>query len=206
MDTTKPNWWRKLTDCDPISLEPLRRLRVPPFNLVTDEQQRACWFDGKLLANYLISSGSFLHPISRRSLTGDDCSQLDAHLVEHKLGKPGVKHAFDHAEDYKKEQSPENQVLRMQAEANAVLRSLYASMTGGQSSDDSGEGGRAGRGRGRGRGRHAPEPEWQVDPSEVEPRDFEESVPLGGADLGSAAEFPSLLAAAASALAGLHPR
>ena len=57
MDTTKPNWWRKLTDCDPISLEPLRRLRVPPFNLVTDEQQRACWFDGKLLANYLVSSG-----------------------------------------------------------------------------------------------------------------------------------------------------
>ena len=200
MDTTKPNWWRKLTDCDPISLEPLRRLRVPPFNLVTDEQQRACWFDGKLLANYLISSGSFLHPISRRSLTGDDCSQLDAHLVDHRLGKPGVKHAFDHVEDYKKQQSPENQVLRMQAEANAVLRSLYESMSGGQPSDDSGEGGRAGRGRGR--GRHAPEPEWQVDPSEVEPRDFQESVPLGGADLGSAAEFPSLLAAAAAAAAG----
>ena len=119
MDTSKPNWWRKLTDCDPISLEPLRRLRMPPFNLATDEeQQRACWFDGKLLANYLISSGSFLHPISRRSLTSDDCLKLDAHLVEHRLGKPGVKHAFDHVEDYKKQQSPENQVLRMQAEAD----------------------------------------------------------------------------------------
>jgi len=203
MDTTKPNWWRKLTDCDPISLEPLRRLRMPPFNLATDEeQQRACWFDGKLLANYLISSGSFLHPISRRSLTSEDCLKLDAHLVEHRLGKPGVKHAFDHVEDYKKQQSPENQVLRMQAEANAVLRSLYASMGAGQASEDSGDGGRAGRGRGR--GRHAPEPEWQADPSEFEPGEFEESVPLGGADLGSAAEFPSLLAAAAAAGAG-HP-
>ena len=164
LDTTKPHWWRRLTDCDPISLEPLRRLRVPPFNLATDEeQQRACWFDGKLLANYLVSSGSFLHPISRRSLTGDDCRKLDAHLVEHRLNKACVVHAFDNVEDYKKQQSPENQVLRMQAEANAVLRSLYASMGAGQTSEDSGEGGRAGRGRGR--GRHAPEPEWQADPS-----------------------------------------
>ena len=162
IDNTKPNWWRRLTDCDPISLEPLRRLRVPPFNLATDEEH-ACWFDGKLLANYLVSSGSFLHPISRRGLTGDDCLKLDAHLVEHRLGKACVKHAFDHVEDYKKQQSPENQVLRMQAEANAVLRSLYASMGAGQTSEDSGDGGRAGRGRGR--GRHAPEPEWQADPS-----------------------------------------
>ena len=58
VDKSKPNWWRSLQDCDPISLEPLRRLRVPPFDLPTDEEALvSCWFDGKLLANYLVSSG-----------------------------------------------------------------------------------------------------------------------------------------------------
>lgn len=38
LDRSKPFWWRRLTDCDPISLEPLRRLRVEPFELTADGQ------------------------------------------------------------------------------------------------------------------------------------------------------------------------
>ena len=65
LDTQKPFWWRRLTECDPISLEPLKSLRFPPFELGTDESH-ATYFDGRILANYLVSTGSFLHPISRR--------------------------------------------------------------------------------------------------------------------------------------------
>ena len=38
LDRSKPFWWHRLTDCDPISLEPLRRLRVEPFELTADGQ------------------------------------------------------------------------------------------------------------------------------------------------------------------------
>lgn len=79
IDRSKPFWWRKLTDCDPISLEPLRRLKVEPFELSADGVH-AYWFDGRLLATYLVSSGNFSHPISRRELTREDCRRLDTHL------------------------------------------------------------------------------------------------------------------------------
>ena len=68
VDRTKPFWWRRLTDTDPISLEKLSRLRVEPFELLADGKH-TYWFDGKILANYLVSTGNFLHPISRRELT-----------------------------------------------------------------------------------------------------------------------------------------
>jgi len=101
LDRAKPYWWRRLTDCDPISLEPLRKLRIEPFELTADGV-RAYFFDARLLASYLVSSGSFTHPISRRELTRDDCRRLDAHLRKHRLGKATVEYAFDHQEDYKK--------------------------------------------------------------------------------------------------------
>ena len=193
IDTSKPHWWRKLTDSCPISLDPLRRLRVEPFNLPKDEGH-AGWFDGKVLAQYIVSTGVFVHPVSRRELTRDDCEALDAHLTKHKLGKASVCYAFDHQEDYKKKDSPENQVLRLQEEASALLRSLYSG--GSYSADGSGQegrGGRGGRGRGSGRGSGGRQEEAPAEePAVVDEEQFAESVPLGGADLESPADFPTL--------------
>ena len=38
-----------------------------------------------MLAAYLIQSGSFFHPISRRELARDECEALDAYLAAHRL-------------------------------------------------------------------------------------------------------------------------
>jgi len=76
-------WWRSLTDVDPITLEPLKRLRYPPFPLRADAHV-CTWFDGHVLGTYLISTGNFTHPLSRRELTREDCVQLDAYLELHK--------------------------------------------------------------------------------------------------------------------------
>ena len=35
------------------------------------------WFDGHILANYLVSTAKFTHPISRRALTRAECGALD---------------------------------------------------------------------------------------------------------------------------------
>eukprot|EP00302_Diacronema_sp_CCMP2436_P010145 CAMPEP_0179904604 /NCGR_PEP_ID=MMETSP0982-20121206/42013_1 /TAXON_ID=483367 /ORGANISM="non described non described, Strain CCMP 2436" /LENGTH=270 /DNA_ID=CAMNT_0021804483 /DNA_START=35 /DNA_END=845 /DNA_ORIENTATION=- len=75
-------WWRSLTDVDPITLEPLKRLRYPPFPLRADAHV-CTWFDGHVLGTYLISTGNFTHPLSRRELTREDCVQLDAYLELH---------------------------------------------------------------------------------------------------------------------------
>ena len=118
-------WWKKLTDVAPISLEPLRQLKVAPFDLTVDGT-RSSFFDGKILATYLVSTGQFAHPISRRELTRDDALRLDEHLRSTRTGKPCVTHAFDHQEDYKKKDDPENVVRRNQQEATELLRMLYS--------------------------------------------------------------------------------
>ena len=73
-----------LTECDPISLEPLRLLRYPPFECRADLSLSHCvasdWFDGRVLASYLVSTGNFTHPISRRELTrADELNARRAH-------------------------------------------------------------------------------------------------------------------------------
>lgn len=178
LDRNKPFWWRRLTDCDPISLEPLRRLRVEPFELTADGA-RAYFFDARLLSSYLVSSGSFTHPISRRELTRDDCRRLDAHLRKHRLGKACVEHAFDHQEDYKKQNAPNNQIRDIQAEASELLSAFYAA-------GDREAAGARGRGRGGGAGGS------RQDYIDVDDSEFTESVPLGGAQISSAADFPTL--------------
>ena len=42
-------------------------------------------FEGKELAQFLLSRLSFTHPVSRRPLTVDECRRLDAHLAERGL-------------------------------------------------------------------------------------------------------------------------
>jgi hypothetical protein len=95
------DWWRRLSESevDPISHASLSSLPYPPFNLGTDESH-ATYFDGFVLSNYLVSTGSFIHPISRGAITRDECKQLDAYQREHRLGYAGVLYAFDHPEEY----------------------------------------------------------------------------------------------------------
>ena len=68
----KDKWWRTSTEVDPISLEPLSELDYPPFELGPH------LFDGRVLAFYLVSTGTFLNPMSRDELSIDDCTALDA--------------------------------------------------------------------------------------------------------------------------------
>ena len=81
-------WWTTslATLEDPISLEPLRKLRYPPFKLPTDPSLAhttdSDWFDGHILANYLVSTASFVHPISRREISREECVALDAYCTE----------------------------------------------------------------------------------------------------------------------------
>jgi hypothetical protein len=60
---------------DPISLEPLSALPYPPFPLAVDAASAAQpaggggdhvqMFDGQVLANYLLSTSNFTHPVRR---------------------------------------------------------------------------------------------------------------------------------------------
>mgnify|MGYP002819719863 CR=1 FL=1 len=81
--TKNGQWWRKLaaSETDPISLEPLNRLRMEPFEL--DEEGHKMLFDARVLAAYLVSSNVFANPLTRRELTRETCALLDAHLAKH---------------------------------------------------------------------------------------------------------------------------
>jgi hypothetical protein len=52
-------WWVTLDDEDPITLEPLSKLKYPPFELYYNEQgkdsSRRHLFDGHVLAVYVVS-------------------------------------------------------------------------------------------------------------------------------------------------------
>jgi len=75
-------WWRNLDDDDPISLEPLSSLPYPPFELANRPQPGSArvsvhYFDGQVLAYYLVSTATFFDPLSREPLTREDCARLD---------------------------------------------------------------------------------------------------------------------------------
>ena len=53
------------------------------------------WFDGGLLANYLVSSANFVHPVSRRALDRSEIVALDEYVVKNSCAKPCVLHVFD---------------------------------------------------------------------------------------------------------------
>ena len=131
-------WWltELATEEDPISLEPLRKLRYPPFRLRADPELphwvSADWFDGKVLASYLISTGQFNHPISRRALTRDECAALDSYLSEHQLGEAHVELVFRHVKrnvDSATASSATSHVARLRAGAATVLGSLFGEPT-----------------------------------------------------------------------------
>ena len=96
-------WWSNLDDECPITLEPLSDLPYPPFALTDNDDQRrdssltgsdrakcCCqYFDGLALAAYVISRSSFVNPLTRASLTYDDCVRLDTYLQEHVYSSGG---------------------------------------------------------------------------------------------------------------------
>ena len=122
-------WWKRLPDDCPISLESIESLDYPPFDLVMDESHTT-YFDGFQLAEYLVSYGSFRHPITRRDITRDECEQLDAYLREHRPGfLAGVLHAFDHQEEYNLDRLPTlgQALLRSIADSDQEARAYDSS-------------------------------------------------------------------------------
>lgn len=132
---TKPSrWWvRDLASAvDPISLDPIRTLRYPPFELKADPTSAvqhidSDWYDGAVLASYLVSTGNFTHPISRRELIRDECAALDEYIAEHRLQGGGVAEAYDLRAEYAAGRPPDgSQLASMRAEAAMILQSLFA--------------------------------------------------------------------------------
>jgi hypothetical protein len=116
-------WWRSLKDEDCISLEPLSRLKYEPFELPSSAE-KTNWFDGKVLANYLISSANFLHPVSRRPLERSEMVRLDEYLAKNSLGKAMVVHVFDRKDD--SSENAINHVTALRREATDLLGALFA--------------------------------------------------------------------------------
>jgi hypothetical protein len=154
------SWWREMDAEDPISLEPLGELPYPPFELGASHERGPvaarmhepnCWFDGRMLANYLVSTGCFMHPISRRELQLQECEALDAYLEKHALGQACVAHTFAHKEDYTLTATPHNRVARMREEATSIVAAMFSHAGGGGGGRRHGPGHHSAGGRG-GRG------------------------------------------------------
>ena len=139
-------WWHVLDGDDVISLEPLCELEYEPFALPSaaaacggvDEVSPSAarcgvdaynYFDGKILSHYLISSGNFSHPVSRRPLSRHECEALDAYMRMHQLGDAGVTHAFDLNADTS--EKSRHHLAALQQEAADILSSLFSSVPGG---------------------------------------------------------------------------
>ena len=108
--TTGQLWWESLTDDieDPITLEPINMLSYPPFILrkqassastsaggpIGDSENKhdvLYHFDGLALASYIVSRGIFQNPLTRESLTWDDCRRLDQYLDAYDYAYTGSK-------------------------------------------------------------------------------------------------------------------
>ena len=103
-----------------------------------------------MLASYMLSSGCFLHPISRRELSAEECRRLDEYLEAHGLGKAVVAETFAHKEQYTAAATPHNAVARTRAAANGILAALFENAA--ENSRQRNSQGRGGGGRRGGRG------------------------------------------------------
>ena len=134
-------WWRALEGDDMISLEPLCELAYEPFALRSAETKKTVssgggvdaynYFDGKILSSYLISSGNFCHPVSRRPLSRDECEALDRYMQRHNLGHAGVTHVFDlkASADATDNMASRRHLEALQREATDILQSLFSAGT-----------------------------------------------------------------------------
>lgn len=82
-------------------------------------------FDGRVLAHYLASTLSFVHPITRRDLTLSECEQLDDYLKAYRLGQPRVVRAFQRKDERHSTMATSD--VDLQAESAALLQSLFSS-------------------------------------------------------------------------------
>ncbi|KAH9259451.1 hypothetical protein BASA81_002494 [Batrachochytrium salamandrivorans] len=80
-------WWHSLKDVDPITLFPLRQLKIEPFELSVSDSTVKHFFDCESLASYLLQTGKFLDPINRQPISRDECLRLDSHLRRFGLAK-----------------------------------------------------------------------------------------------------------------------
>lgn len=107
-------WWESYFGdeaCDPISLEPLRELEYEPFEM------HGHWFDGCVLASYVVSSAQFMNPMTREAMTRGDCLRLDQYAKANRM-RPHVTQAYDLLE-----QREDSGNLRR--EATTVLHALF---------------------------------------------------------------------------------
>lgn len=131
-------WWSRLPGVDPITLEPIKKLGTPPFKLKADKGSRVVYyFDAEVLSHYLVSTGQFCHPISRRPLLRKECGALDSHLKECGLeGQATVRKKFDEVVRIQKEEenrrrlevetpSADEQNRIRDEEARELLEQLY---------------------------------------------------------------------------------
>ena len=87
---------------DPISLDAICSLTYPPFELVAPASSSGKsakdvvhYYDGRVLAHYIVSTGSFMDPTNRRDLDRDTCARLDTYLRDNGLPSANVQDAFD---------------------------------------------------------------------------------------------------------------
>ena len=120
--TRKGQWWRELaaSETDPISLEPLNRLRVEPFEI--DEDGHKMLFDARVLAAYLVSSNVFANPLTRRPLRRETCASLDAHLEKHGRAKDAT---VARSLDLSRDDDAQQRLQSVRREAALVLRALF---------------------------------------------------------------------------------
>ena len=97
------------------------------------------YFDGRTIATYIVSTGNFVHPVSRRALTLDECSALDAHLVKHKLAEAIVAYSYENRSEYLRPQ-PNQGIAQLREEATAVLHALFNNSRGRQQQAEGGSG------------------------------------------------------------------
>jgi hypothetical protein len=112
-----------LQEDDPITLEPLSELPVPPFEL-----RPLQYFDGAVLAHYLVSRGQFENPLTREGLSRKDALRLDTFLESHGEGSGNaVTDAFDLQQvvDSKVKSGDLQRNRQMRHEATLALYSLF---------------------------------------------------------------------------------
>ena len=115
---------------DPISLDPIAELPYPPFRIKVKSKTSGGnntyhLFDGKFLAHYVVSTGTFIDPLSRQALTRADCERLDAYIREHNLGDVSVTDALRLSQATKKDAGEGVRAAALQNEARNVLNAMF---------------------------------------------------------------------------------
>ena len=139
--------------CDPITMEPLCELSVPPFELHLQNDQQSgtataagsviragrgdasgaanSLFDGEVLSLYLVSQARFVHPLSGRPLGRGDVKSLDAHIAKYRLEvSTSVTEMFDCQQRVQVEGAvagAHGRGAALQQQATTVLHALFGS-------------------------------------------------------------------------------